>query len=72
MANGAWRTKARRAEPALRAMAQYGASLEEHFSYGILVTSCFVLYCRRNVENTYAMIDTLNLNKMQLYYLKIS
>ena len=31
----------------------------------ILVTSCFVLYCRKNVENTYAMIDTLNLNKMQ-------
>ena len=63
MAHGA----PRRDVPSLapRAMAQYGARLEEHFSYVILVTSCFVLYCRRNVENTYAMIDTLYLNKMQ-------
>ena len=63
MAHGA----PRRDVPSLapRAMAQYGARLEENFSYVILVTSCFVLYWRRNLENTYAMIDILNLNKMQ-------
>ncbi|KAF3508679.1 hypothetical protein F2Q69_00009756 [Brassica cretica] len=34
---------ARRAEPALRAMAQYGARLEEHFNYGILIRFTLIL-----------------------------